>query len=213
VAAARAAWPADAEAGVGGIAPERLVSLDECGVLTSMARLYGRSPRGERAKGPVPHGHWTKLSVLGALGHEGMLAAMSVQAATDGAVFRAYLEQVLLPELRRAEPDAVLVMDNLAAHKTPKVRERLDGSGFPYRGPRPRAGAAGPGAALLLAGPQPDRAGLGAGQGRAAPGRGAGRGRLASGARPGARPRLRRERQSLLPPLRLRASRLTCGML
>src|SRR5436190_119751 len=91
-----------AEAGVGGSAPERLVSLDECGVLTSMARLYGRSPRGERAKGTVPHGHWTKLSVLGALGHEGMLAAMSVQAATDGAVFRAYLERVLLPELRRA---------------------------------------------------------------------------------------------------------------
>ena len=46
MAAARAAWPADAEAGVGGIAPERLVFLDECGVLTGMARLYGRSPRG-----------------------------------------------------------------------------------------------------------------------------------------------------------------------
>ena len=40
MAAARAAWPTDAEAGVGGIAPERLVFLDECGVLTGMARLY-----------------------------------------------------------------------------------------------------------------------------------------------------------------------------
>ena len=39
MAAARAAWPTDAEAGVGGIAPERLVFLDECGVLTGMARL------------------------------------------------------------------------------------------------------------------------------------------------------------------------------
>jgi len=133
VAAARAAWPADAEAGVGGIAPERLVFLDECGVLTGMARLHGRSPRGTRASGEVPHGSWTRLSVLGALGREGMLAAMSVQAATDGAVFRAYLERVLLPELRRAKPDAVPVMDNLGAHKTPKVRELLDGSGFPYR--------------------------------------------------------------------------------
>ena len=133
MAAARAAWPADAEAGVGGIAPERLVFLDECGVLTGMARLHGRSPRGTRASGEVPHGSWTRLSVLGALGREGMLAAMSVQAATDGAVFRAYLERVLLPELRRTKPDAVLVMDNLGAHKTPKVRELLDGSGFPYR--------------------------------------------------------------------------------
>jgi hypothetical protein len=48
-------------------------------------------------------------------------------------VFHAYLEQVLLPELRRSRPDAVLVMDNLGAHKTPRVRELLDGSGFPYR--------------------------------------------------------------------------------
>jgi transposase len=118
---------------VGGVAPERLVFLDECGVLAGMARLYGRSRRGERARGAVPHGPWTRLSVLGALGREGMLAAMSVKAATDGAVFHAYLEQVLLPELRRSKPDAVLVMDNLGAHKTPKVRGLLDRSGFAYR--------------------------------------------------------------------------------
>jgi transposase len=133
VAAARAAWPTDAEAGVAGLAPERLVFLDECGVLTGMARLYGRSPRGTRADGTAPCGSWTRLSVLGALGREGILAAMSVEAATSGAVFHAYLERVLLPELRRTKPDAVLVMDNLGAHKTPKVRKLLDGSGFPYR--------------------------------------------------------------------------------
>jgi len=133
VAAARAAWPVDEEAGVGGLAPERLVFLDECGVLTGMARLYGRSPRGTRAPGTAPCGSWTRLSVLGALGHAGVLAAMSVEGATSGAVFRAYLEQVLLPALRERKPDAVLVMDNLGAHKTPEVRELLDGSGFPYR--------------------------------------------------------------------------------
>jgi transposase len=118
---------------VGGVAPERLVFLDECGVLTGMVRLHGRSPRGERARGTVPCGRWTRLSVLGALGREGMLAAMSIEAAASGAVFHAYLERVLLPELRRSKPDAVLVMDNLGAHKTPKVRELLDRSGFPYR--------------------------------------------------------------------------------
>jgi transposase len=118
---------------VGGVAPERLVFLDECGVLTGMVRLHGRSPRGERARGTAPCGRWTRLSVLGALGREGMLAAMSIEAATSGAVFHAYLERVLLPELRRSKPDAVLVMDNLGAHKTPKVRELLDRSGFPYR--------------------------------------------------------------------------------
>jgi transposase len=117
----------------GRIAPERLVFLDECGVLTNMARLWGRSPRGTRACGAVPCGRWTRLTVLGALGVGGVVAAMAVEAATDGAVFHAWLDRVLLPKLRRTKPDAVLVLDNLGAHKTPEVRKLLDRSGFAYR--------------------------------------------------------------------------------
>jgi transposase len=118
---------------VGGIAVQRLVFLDECGVLTNMARLYGRSPRGQRAWARVPFGHWKRLSVLGAIGTDGIIAALSVEAATDGAIFAAYLEQVLLPALRQHKPNAVLVMDNLRAHKTKHVRTLLDQSGFTYR--------------------------------------------------------------------------------
>jgi transposase len=129
VALARQDWRRE----TGGIAPERLVFLDECGVLTDMARLWGRSPRGERACGAVPCGHWMRLTVLGALGTRGMLAAMAVEAATSGAVFAAFLDRVLLPELRRTRPDAVLVMDDLAAHKAPRIRALLDRSGFAYR--------------------------------------------------------------------------------
>ncbi len=110
-----------------------MVFLDGCGVLTNMARLHGRSPRGARAHGSVPCGHWTRLTVLGALGSKGVVAAMGVEAATSTAVFHAYLEKALLPELRRAKPDAVLVMDNLGAHKAPQVRALLDRSGFAYR--------------------------------------------------------------------------------
>ena len=71
--------------------------------------------------------------MLGALGAEGVVGAMGVEAATGAAVFHAYLDEVLLPELRRSRPDAVLVMDNLPAHKAPKVRALLDASGFGYR--------------------------------------------------------------------------------
>ena len=130
---ARADWWTDTSAGIGGIAPERLVFIDESAVLTSMARRYGRSPRGQRAYAKVPFGNWKRLSVLSSIGVEGVLATMSVEAATDGETFAAYLEQVLLPVLRERKPDAVLVMDNLRPHKTPEVQAVLDGSGFPYR--------------------------------------------------------------------------------
>ena len=70
--------------------------------------------------------------MLGALGSQGIIAAMSVEAATSGSVFHAYLDQVLLPVLRNRKPDAVVVMDNLPAHKTEQVRTLLDTSGFPY---------------------------------------------------------------------------------
>jgi hypothetical protein len=133
VAQARLAWRRADPDGVGGIGPGRLVFLGECGALTNMVPLHGRSPRGTRAYGSAPFGHWTRVTVLGALGHEGIVGAMGVEAATSGAVFHAYLEQVLLPALRRAKPDAVLVMDNLPAHKAPRVRALLDRSGFGYR--------------------------------------------------------------------------------
>ena len=132
MAQAREAWWTDPD-GVGDIGPERLVFLDECGVLTNMVRLHGRSPRGTRACASAPFGHWTRVTVLGALGAEGIVGAMGVEAATSAAVFHAYLDEVLLPALRRTRPDAVLVMDNLAAHKAPRVRALLDRSGFGYR--------------------------------------------------------------------------------
>ncbi len=132
MAQARERWWTDPD-GVGGISPERLVFLDECGALTTMARLHGRSSRGSRACASAPFGHWTRVTVLGALGAEGIVGAMSVEAATSAAVFHAYLDEVLLPELRRTQPDAVLVMDNLPAHKAQRVRALLDRSGFAYR--------------------------------------------------------------------------------
>jgi transposase len=48
-------------------------------------------------------------------------------------VFCAFLDQVLLPALRQHKPNAVLVMDNLAAHKAKAVREFLDRPEFSYR--------------------------------------------------------------------------------
>ena len=66
------------------------------------------------------------LTILGAMDHTGMLAAMTIEAATDRDVFLGYLEEVLCPKLR---PGHVVVMDNLSAHKVDGVRERIEACG------------------------------------------------------------------------------------
>jgi hypothetical protein len=77
---ARQSWRAAAA----GIAPGRLVFVDESAALTNLARPYGRGPRGERARGAVPCGRWERVTVVGALGAGGVVAAMSVPRPPTG---------------------------------------------------------------------------------------------------------------------------------
>jgi transposase len=109
---------------------DRLVFLDESGVTTKMARTHARAPRGQRAYGSIPLGSWQRLTVLGALACEGLIATMSIEASTSTAVLLAYLEQVLVPKLRQVKPDAVLVMDNLRPHHATEVVELLAQAGI-----------------------------------------------------------------------------------
>jgi transposase len=91
-----------------------------------MARKYGRSPRGERVVGAVPHGHWKTTTFVAALGADGMTAPMVIDGAMTGDLFVAYIEQILAPTLR---PGDVVVMDNLSSHKRARVREAIEGAG------------------------------------------------------------------------------------
>ena len=97
-----------------------------------MTRPYARAGRGRRAPGKVPWGRWERLTVIGALALDGVVASMSVAAATGTAVFLAFVEQALVPALR-ARPDALVIMDNLPAHKAQAVRDALDRAGLARR--------------------------------------------------------------------------------
>ena len=119
---------------MGGIAPQWLVFLDECGVLTNRARRYGRRPRGQRARASVPFAKWKRLSLLDAIRMDGFMATMSVEAATDSAIFAAYLDQVLLPVLRQRKPDADCTGDGQSAcPQDSEVQTVLERSGFAWR--------------------------------------------------------------------------------
>jgi transposase len=112
------------------IPAERLVFLDESGVTTKMARTHARAPRGQRAYGSIPLGSWQRLTVLGALACEGLVATMSIEASPSTSVLLAYLEQVLVPKLLQVKPDAILMMDNLRPHRAREVRDLLDQAGI-----------------------------------------------------------------------------------
>jgi transposase len=129
VAAGRLAWRDE----VAGINPERFVFLDESGFDTRLSRTHARAPRGQRAHGHAPGGHWRRLTLIGALSLDGLCAAMLVGGATSTAVFLAFVTEVLIPALKRTRPDGIVVMDNLAAHKAAPVRQALDAAGIAYR--------------------------------------------------------------------------------
>jgi len=58
--------------------PAKLVFIDETGATTKMARLRGRSPRGERCRAAVPHGHWKTTTLVAGLRLGGLTAPMIV---------------------------------------------------------------------------------------------------------------------------------------
>ena len=104
--------------------PELLVFVDEMGLHTSLAPLYGYAPRGERLHLPVPRNRGKNTVLLSSMTTGGMGPSLAVEGATTAAVFETYIEKVLVPSLR---PGQLVVMDNLSAHKPKRVRELIEG--------------------------------------------------------------------------------------
>jgi len=102
------------------IDPDKLVFLDETGVNTKMARLYGWAPVGERCRDSAPFGHWKTMTFIAGLRLTGMTAPWVLDGPMDGDAFRTYIRHVLAPTLKRGD---VVVLDNLPAHKVAGIRE------------------------------------------------------------------------------------------
>ena len=91
-----------------------------------MARLYGRSPYGQRCVAALLPGHWETTTFVGALRATGMTAPMVFDGLMDWPAFEAYVTQVLVPTLR---PDDIVVMNNLAAHKRTEIAVASEAAG------------------------------------------------------------------------------------
>lgn len=106
--------------------PEKLIFIDETGASTKMARLRGRAPKGERCRAAIPHGHWKTTTFTAGLRLNRLAAPMILDGPMDGEAFLAYVQQVLVPDLK---PGDIVVMDNLPAHKVSGVREAIEAAG------------------------------------------------------------------------------------
>jgi len=91
-----------------------------------MARIYGRAPRGQRLRMGLPHGHWKTTTFVAGLRLTGMVAPMVLDGPINGRAFQAYVDQVLVPELRSGD---IVIMDNLGSHKGAGVRAAIEAAG------------------------------------------------------------------------------------
>lgn len=108
------------------VAIERLVFLDESAAKTNMTRTHGRAPKGVRIIDKVPAGHWKVTTMISAVRSTGPCASAVVSGATDGDVFRTYVQHVLVPELKTGD---VVILDNLQPHKSREVKDLIERAG------------------------------------------------------------------------------------
>ena len=105
------------------IEAERFVFVDERGSNTSLYPPCAWSPSGERARCSVPRNRGKNTTMLASMTIEGMRPTLAMEGSTDALVFETYMEQCLAPTLKSGQ---VVVMDNLNAHKSERVRELVD---------------------------------------------------------------------------------------
>ena len=126
VARARRRWVREQ----GMLDPARLVFIDETAVTTNMVRLNGWNPRGERLVGDVPMGHWETVTFIAGFRQTGIVAPMLIKGAMNGEAFLAYIEQCLVPTLKRKD---IVVVDNVSFHKVAGVEEAIQAGGAELR--------------------------------------------------------------------------------
>lgn len=126
IAAERTRWQEDQKQ----LDPKRLVFIDETWAKTNMAPTHGRCRRGQRLYAKVPHGHWKTTTFVAALRHDGITAPFVLDGPINGECFLAYVETVLVPTLSLGD---IVLIDNLASHKSPKIRKAIEAEGAELR--------------------------------------------------------------------------------
>jgi transposase len=105
---------------------KNLVFLDETGVLLGTTRTHARSPLGTRAYAVKPFYRGKKVTVIGAISIKRVVALMTMDNSMDSQAFEVFIDKCLVPQLWSG---AVVVMDNLPAHKVDSIKPMIEAVG------------------------------------------------------------------------------------
>ena len=105
---------------------EDLLCVDAFGINLTLTRTHARAPLGERAHVTEPFHHGSNMSVLSALGMQGVCAPMMSEGAVNAEVFAWYVKPLLVPCLR---PGNLVLLDNVQFHYSPRAIEGSEAAG------------------------------------------------------------------------------------
>jgi putative transposase len=108
------------------VEPKNLVFLDETGLIMGLNRTHARSQVGTRVRELKPFYRAAKITVIGAISMNQVLVLMTMNDSMDGLAVSVFIDQCLFPQLGRG---AVVVMDNLPAHKVAAIVPMIEAVG------------------------------------------------------------------------------------
>jgi transposase len=75
-------------------------------------------------------GHWETVTFIAGFRHTGIVAPMLIKGAMNGEAFLAYIEQCVVPTLKRRD---IVVVDNVSFHKVRGVEAAIQARGASLR--------------------------------------------------------------------------------
>lgn len=103
-----------------------IVYIDESGFIKDALRTHGYQAKGSRCQGVHDWQGKTVVQAIGALLEGSLLTVFLIAGMVNGAVFKAWLAQDLLPKLTTS---CVVVMDNATFHKVDGISELIEKAG------------------------------------------------------------------------------------
>lgn len=100
--------------------------VDESGINEYLQRTNARSIRGQKVYGAVSGSRYSRESFIAAQNQSSILAPFCYTGTCDTKLFNAWLEQILIPELK---PGQVVILDNASFHKSKTSIEMIEKTG------------------------------------------------------------------------------------